>query len=507
MKSIASWLVLLATALAVAAGPALAYWPHDPTVNVPICTAANAQTEQQVCSDGAGGAILAWMDFRSGTNYDIYAQRVNAAGTVQWTANGVVICNATGTQHVPQIVSDGAGGAIVVWQDGRSGGTYDVYAQRVNNLGAVQWTANGVVICNATNLQERPGIVADGAGGAIITWQDVRSGATYDIYAQRVNAAGTVQWTANGVAICTAAGNQEPPAIVSDDAGGAIMVWQDGRATWDIYAQRVNDLGAVQWTANGVALSTATGEQASPSVIADGSGGAIASWDDTRSGGYDIYAQHVLESGAVDPAWVVNGRAVCTATGNQNVARLCPDGAGGAIVAWWDGRGATTDIYAQRVDAYARLGVEPAITSARDISNDQGGYVHLVWKASLLDVMPTFEIGAYHVWRQVSVAAAQEGVAAGGRLLDEGEVVGEASGPLYRRIGAGPDALYWEYLGAVTAVGLADYAFPAPTLQDSLPDSNLPTTFMVDAQKGTGAVFYSSLPYAGYSVDNLGSEL
>jgi hypothetical protein len=84
-------------------------------------------------------------------------------------------------------------------------------------------------------------IVPDDAGGAIVVWRDFRNGATSDVYAQRVDATGTPQWTANGTAICVEANNQEWPAIVSDGAGGAIIAWQDARFFWDhIYVQRVD---------------------------------------------------------------------------------------------------------------------------------------------------------------------------------------------------------------------------------------------------------------------------
>jgi hypothetical protein len=49
-------------------------------------------------SDEAGGAIIAWEDFCSGTNNDIYSQRINASGTVRWTANGVPISAARNYQ-------------------------------------------------------------------------------------------------------------------------------------------------------------------------------------------------------------------------------------------------------------------------------------------------------------------------------------------------------------------------------------------------------------------------
>jgi hypothetical protein len=56
---------------------------------------------------------------------------VNAAGAVQWTTDGMALCTAAGDQGLPAIVSDGAGGAFVTWEDARSG-NFDIYAQRVH---------------------------------------------------------------------------------------------------------------------------------------------------------------------------------------------------------------------------------------------------------------------------------------------------------------------------------------------------------------------------------------
>jgi hypothetical protein len=60
--------------------PAAAAWPTDPLVNVPFCTAASTQKSPTIVTDGAGGAIVTWSDYRSGSYSDIYAQRVRANG-------------------------------------------------------------------------------------------------------------------------------------------------------------------------------------------------------------------------------------------------------------------------------------------------------------------------------------------------------------------------------------------------------------------------------------------
>jgi hypothetical protein len=53
---------------------------------------------------------------------------------------------------------------------------------------------------------------------------------------------------------------------------------------WNIYAKRVNSAGVVQWTAGSVAIFTAANDQLAPQIISDGSGGAIITWTDLRSG-------------------------------------------------------------------------------------------------------------------------------------------------------------------------------------------------------------------------------
>lgn len=347
-------LLLLLVACSAAPRAASAAWPHDPNAgNVPVCTAARYQLLRAIVPDGAGGAILAWEDDRTGAGlYDIYAQRLAADGTPRWTPDGAALCTATGSQSYPALTPDGAGGAIVAWQDYRSGTSNDIYVQRVNANGVPQWTTDGVALCTSPNDQLYPTIASDGAGGAIVTWTDFRSGSNYDVYAQRVSASGLPQWPANGVVLCSAANNQDYPVIVSDGVGGAIVVWDDYRSgtNYDVYAQRVNTSGVALWAPNGAPLCTATGTQASPKIIADGAGGAIATWYDYRVSNAHIYAQRVSPAGAQQ--WATDGVAVCTASGDQTNPVPASDGAGGAIIAWNDGRTIQNwDIYAQRVSA------------------------------------------------------------------------------------------------------------------------------------------------------------
>ena len=174
-----------------------------------------------------------------------------------------------------------------------------MYAQRVNSSGVVQWTSNGVVICNATGSQSALAITTSGISGAIISWKDQRSGTYEDIYAQKVSLTGAVAWTVNGVPIITGALSQKNVSIAGDGSGGVFIVWQDSTlAGWDIYSQRVDANGVKQWGANGVAIGTAANDQILPDNISDGRGGCIFAFQDKRNTlDFDIYAHHLYADG------------------------------------------------------------------------------------------------------------------------------------------------------------------------------------------------------------------
>jgi hypothetical protein len=332
----------------------LPLWQED---GVDVCTAANDQENPQLIPDGSGGAIVVWQDEREDGRREIYAQRVYSDGTPAWATDGVSLCAVSTWQHNPQLASDGSGGAIVTWEASAGGNLDDIYAQRVDGDGNLLWTLDGVSLCAVSHWQQYTQIAPDGSGGAVVTWQDLRNSTDTgnDIYAQRVNSNGTTAWVTNGVSLCLATGNQHDPQITSDGSGGAIVTWVDeGGSDWDVHAQRVYSDGTIAWATDGVSLCIATGHQVYPKIASDGAAGAIVTWEDRRNGssgtGYDIYARRVNDAGTA--LWQDDGVTLCMASGHQYDPQIVSDGSGGAIVAWYDLRVGSNsyDIYAQKVD-------------------------------------------------------------------------------------------------------------------------------------------------------------
>jgi hypothetical protein len=386
--------VCAVTSIVSAVTPAHAQWLDG---GAPVCTSAGDEKEPTAVPDGAGGAIIAWTHL--GTGWSVYAQRISGDGEVLWPAGGVPLCEASWTCSNIAMVSDGAGGAIVAWEDQRA--VYaDIYAQRVDGDGNVLWITNGIEICTADDRQVNPSIASDGSGGSVIVWSDYRNGDDADLYAQRINADGDTLWMRDGEAITTRRYYEDAePLTVSDGAhgaivawytypdfgpfhiycaridaygilrwttdlsgydsqfepsiapypGGAIIAWNEARdVLFDIFAQKVDTSGVEQWDSADVPVCTAPGSQVSSRMIPDGSGGAIVAWRDLRSGENDIYARRVDTDG--DTLWAPLGTPVCTAAGDQERPQLAADGSGGAYIVWQDARGLDNDIYVQGID-------------------------------------------------------------------------------------------------------------------------------------------------------------
>ncbi len=304
--------------------------------------------KKQVCGDSSGGVIVTWKDSRGGLLYHIYTQRVNSTGDVQWTTDGVHICVGGTLPDDITSCSDGEGGAIIGWYDQRSDDG-NIYAQRINSTGDVQWTTNGKDVCSYIRMQHSTQMCSDGNKGAIIAWHDYRHTSIESIYAQRINSTGDKQWAEFGIEICKSESYIDDIKIINDDSEGAIITWRDNRyGSGDIFAQRVNSSGDLLWTTNGSAICTAAENQRLPQICSDGAGGAIITWQDESTDDGDIYAQRINSSG--DLQWATNGIPICRAFYRQEEPSICSDDQGGAIITWQDIRSETdNDVYAQRV--------------------------------------------------------------------------------------------------------------------------------------------------------------
>jgi hypothetical protein len=321
---------------------------------------ANHKRDVQIASDGAQGAIVTWEELRDGVTGSVWAQRVRADGSIAWQTDGVPVSVGSTPANTPKIASDGAGGAIIAWQ--RSG-AWALHAQRIGAAGTALWPANGVPVAESAGGTDGYQIIADGSGGAIVAWVDKRivGGNDDNIYAQRLNSAGASLWLAGGRPVCTRTQHQFAPTLASDGAGGAIIAWEDqGAGPSSPVAQRVDGAGVARWATDGVLVSPTLG--VSVDVVADGAGGAYVAWGSADADGPSHLIQHLDEDGGL---WAGTVELFQLAPLHYiSSPRLVTDGAGGAIAYWPDYRftgGTTQDFFANRISDQP---VPPAPTPA-----------------------------------------------------------------------------------------------------------------------------------------------
>jgi len=162
---------------------------------ITICTDGGVQASPAVAFC-AGRFLVAWNDFRSGKDHDVYATLVDAGGKVA-TPNGFLLFGGAGGQANPAIASDGKETFLVVWQDRRGEGRFDLYGARLSagkgevlgeaarlldagEMPAVAWNGKNylVVLGDAGRKKGRTGCVvsAEGVPGAKLTlWSGRRA--------------------------------------------------------------------------------------------------------------------------------------------------------------------------------------------------------------------------------------------------------------------------------------------------------------------------------------------
>jgi hypothetical protein len=180
---------------------------------------------------------------------DIYAQRIDAEGNILWGPDGVPICIGPSKSHEPKIVDDGAGGAIIFFVDDARG----VCAQRVDADGHKLWPED-VEVWKTSYYSVYYSVVSDGFGGAISVQY---FGEGINAGAQRLDATGRKLWGTN-VTRLTCPGSQLPAAVSDGCGGVFISWSASkifgGYPTLS-YVQRMDAEGNLLWGDEGILLN------------------------------------------------------------------------------------------------------------------------------------------------------------------------------------------------------------------------------------------------------------
>jgi hypothetical protein len=333
--------VLMVVLLLHASSKGHGQWTNNPTINTPVCTTLGTQQfYPTIAADGTGGAFITWMETVDFASARIYAQHLSASGTRLWAAGGLEISGGSaGAYTIPQIVSDGNGGAIISWIN-NTGTTLTHYMQKVSTSGQLQWTPGGVLVCPVTKSQVfYYQLVCDGHGGAILLWDDQRA-IQNQVFAQRLDANGSLKWPVNGVAVAPNFTEISSYDAVADSAGGLLLCYfmrTNPLYGMEIFAQHISENGTVLWGATGKDLSNAPSDQMFCKITKDTNDHTIVVWQDFRLDPTwsQLYVQRLDSVG--NELWQPNGNLLADSVSpTPTIIKIASDTKRGAVVTWLD---------------------------------------------------------------------------------------------------------------------------------------------------------------------------
>ncbi len=220
------------------------------------------------------------------------------------------------------------------------------------SLAQFNWQDDGLAIRQGVHVEwQRTADMDLSSDEFIFAWSDTRQGGR-DIYIQKTNDAGQKLWGENGLVVVQEPGRQEDPILISDQNGGAYVVWVDYKnepVDGDIYAQHILSDGSLAWAEEGIGLATNSGKQVSPNMCSDGQGGAYVIWKDLTASSYaHVYGTHLSTSGALSPG---TGIPILSNESYHNNVSIERGGQGHAVLVWSDDViSDNADIRTQRID-------------------------------------------------------------------------------------------------------------------------------------------------------------
>jgi hypothetical protein len=383
-------------------------------------------------------------------------------------------------------------------------GSSDGFIAKYNSSGVWQWDlavgGNGQQVAYSIATDGAGNVYATGYFGTEVTFPGVSPVAStggLDLFIAKFNSAGVVQWTQKkggtgddlGITIASdASGNLALGGAFHDtvNLGGSALVSAGG---YDGFLARYTTAGAHQWSLRfGSAAETELAAGVRLNSVSKVFMCATSEADVTGAPGYgepDILIAKYSSTGVLTWSRLMGNNGddrpgdIAVDVGDNVVV-------GGAYEGAVDFGGGNRASHGTGDFFLARYGVaEPAITSIKDVGNDQGRSVRITLSRSPLDDgSASLPITEYQAWRRILPLPAS--------LLSHG------SRPLALPSGT------WEYVSSTPASNLSTYRMIAPTLADSTVTSGMyRTKFFIRAATENPSIFFDSPVDSGYSLDNL----
>jgi len=267
--------------------------------SINISNTAKSSYYPSLCIDSLGNPHIAWKDYISGDNFDIYYLKWNGKAWVDADGSGresINMSNNSGYSGYPSLSLDSSGSPHIAWMDDTSGNS-EIYYLKWNGTAWVDADGSGQESINVSNRNEdsrNPSLCLDSLGNPHIAWDQSGTG-NYEIYYLKWNGTAWVDADGSGqesINVSNNAGDSGYPSLCLDSLDNPYIAWFDHTLGRQIYYLKWNGKAWVDVDGSGqesINMSNTGGDSRVPSLYLDSSGNPHIAWRDNTSGNYEIY--------------------------------------------------------------------------------------------------------------------------------------------------------------------------------------------------------------------------
>lgn len=320
---------------------AFAAWSTDPAANLSIADGGGDQVVPKIAATSDGGCYVAWYDAAAG--YNVRLQRLNLSGDEVWTHNGILVSSHPQNSWITDwdLIADTDDNAVIVFNDIRTGGDWDIYAYKVSPDGTMLWGADGITLSDNPDFEAAPKVTQTSDGEFVFVWSRNPDLGDGKIMMQRLESDGTPRMPYGGLAVAGETGESPSFCVICPGAAGSVIVgWLRDTAVYlsdrHYRAEMFDAIGGSAWGAPvEVYNETVLPIGYEPIIQSDDAGGAVLLWHRYYGGLYNSCVQHLDAAG--NELFPHNGLVVSTNAGMYHISPTMAQ-SGGDIYVFWDER-------------------------------------------------------------------------------------------------------------------------------------------------------------------------
>lgn len=272
----------------------------------------NAYTWPQLIAVGDDEVILKYFE-DSGPLWaptrHVFAQRYDAEGNTVWDQPAIVSdagSISAWTQIFP-FINDGNDGFYIAWHDNRTNPTLaSIYVQHIGSDGSVLYADDGIEASTLSNRNHFYAQLALPAGSEeiYVYWNEMDGDQNLrGIYGQKISSTGERLWTDNGKSFIDISTTNVYPVAARNSDEDMVVLYEETTSGMNasIKAMRIDTDGEYVWENEKIDMCTVQSEKVHSVVNSFYNDQWITTWEDSRNGAKDIYAQNIQLDGSLGP--------------------------------------------------------------------------------------------------------------------------------------------------------------------------------------------------------------